>query len=150
MRGDGLGKVIDPGAANDTCGTAVVKTPQMSDLRSADWGTGWHHFRIHIKFNSGTTSQNEVPNGEFYLEIDGKVYADATGIHNRNPANGPINYIEFFGWAHLDRRRLNSGTTIFAFPPVILCHSPFRTRRRTSRCIRGAQVDEERATGKCH
>lgn len=83
-------------------GTAVVQTPQMSDFPSADWGVGWHHFRIHIKLNSGTTSQNEVPNGEFYLEIDGKVYVDATGLYNRNPADGPISYIEFYGWAQTD------------------------------------------------
>lgn len=83
-------------------GTAKVLTPQMSNFSSADWGTGWHHFRIHIKFNSGTTSQNEVPNGEYYLEIDGKVYADATGLYNRNPANGPIDRIGFFGWAQSD------------------------------------------------
>ena len=83
-------------------GTAVVQTPQMSAFPAADWGTGWHHFRVHIKFNSGTTSQNEVPNGEYYLEIDGKVYVDATGLYNRNPANGPIEQIGFFGWAQED------------------------------------------------
>ncbi len=83
-------------------GTAVVQTPQMSDFSSADWGTGWHHFKIHIKFNSGTTAQNALPNGEYYLEIDGKVYVDATGLYNRNPANGPISYIQFFGWAQND------------------------------------------------
>lgn len=80
-------------------GTAVVKTPQMQGFSATDWGTGWHHFRIHVKFNSGTTSQNEVPNGEYYVEIDGKVYVDATGLYNRNPADGPIDRIEFFGWA---------------------------------------------------
>lgn len=83
-------------------GTAQVQTPQMSDFSSADWGTGWHHFRIHIKFNSGTTSQNEVPNGEYYLEIDGKVYVNAVDLYNRNPANGPIDRIGFFGWAQGD------------------------------------------------
>lgn len=83
-------------------GTAVVKTPQMTDFPSTAWGTAWHHFRVHVKFNSGTTSKNEVPDGEYYLEIDGKVYVDATGIYNRNPVNGPINYIEFFGWAQKD------------------------------------------------
>ena len=83
-------------------GTAVVQTPQMSDFSSTDWGTGWHHFLIHVKFNSGTTSQNEVPNGEFFLEVDGKVYADATGLYNRNPADGPIGQIGFFGWAQGD------------------------------------------------
>ncbi len=80
-------------------GTASVQTPQMGTFSSADWGTGWHHFRIHVKFNSGTSSQNEIPDGEYYLEIDGKVYANATGLYNRNPANGPINFVEFFGWA---------------------------------------------------
>jgi hypothetical protein len=83
-------------------GTAVVQTPQMSDFPAADWGTGWHHFLIHVKFNSGTTSQNEVPNGEYYLQIDGKVYVDATGLYNRNPANRPIEQIGFFGWAQED------------------------------------------------
>jgi len=83
-------------------GTAMVKTPQMSAFSSTDWGTTWHHFRIHIKFNSGTTPQNEVPDGQYYLEIDGKVYADATGVYNRNPADLPISYIEFFGWAQKD------------------------------------------------
>lgn len=80
-------------------GTAVVQTPQASDFPSTAWGVSWHHFRVHIKYNSGTTSKNEVPNGEYYLEIDGKVYVNATGLFNRNPVNGPISYIEFFGWA---------------------------------------------------
>ena len=83
-------------------GTAVVQTPQMSAFSSTDWGTGWHHFLIHVKFNSGTSAQNEVPNGEYYLAIDGKVYADATGLYNRNPANAPIDFIGFFGWAQKD------------------------------------------------
>ena len=80
-------------------GAASVQTPQMGTFSSADWGTGWHHFRIHVKFNSGNSSQNEISDGEYYLEIDGKVYVNATGLYNRNPANGPINYVEFFGWA---------------------------------------------------
>ncbi len=80
-------------------GTASLQTPAMSTFSSADWGTGWHHFRIHVKFNTGTTTQNEVPDGEVYLEIDGKVYADATALYNRNPANGPIQSVGFFGWA---------------------------------------------------
>ena len=80
-------------------GTALVQTPQMSDFASSDWGTGWHHFRVHIEFNSGTSLQNEVPDGEVYLEIDGKVYVNATGLYNRNPTNGPIQSIGFFGWS---------------------------------------------------
>jgi hypothetical protein len=83
-----------------SAGTAVVLTPQ--DTAFSDWGTGWHHFLIHVKFNSGTTSQNEVANGEYYISIDGKVYVDATGLFNRNPVNGPINHIEFFGWAQTE------------------------------------------------
>jgi len=83
-------------------GSSVVETPQSSDFPSSAWGTAWHHFRIHVKFNDGTTSQNEVANGEYYLEIDGKVYVDATGLYNRNPANGPIDRIQLFGWAQTD------------------------------------------------
>ena len=83
-------------------GSAVVKTPQGGNFSSADWGTQWHHFRVHVKFNSGTTSKNEVADGAYYLEIDNQVYVDATGLYNRNPANGPISYIEFFGWAQKD------------------------------------------------
>lgn len=83
-------------------GTAKISTPQKSVFSAADWGNGWHHFRVHVKFNSGTNSQNEVPDGEYYLEIDGKVYVDATGIYNRNPANGPIASVEFFGWAQTE------------------------------------------------
>lgn len=92
----------NPQAIGRSYGTATVQTPQMSNFSSSDWGTGWHHFRIHIKFNSGTTSQNEVPNGKYYLEIDGKVYVNATGLYNRNPTNGPIQYIGFFGWAQTE------------------------------------------------
>ena len=80
-------------------GLASVSTPQTSAFSSTDWGAGWHHFRIHVKFNSGTTAQNQVPDGEAYLEIDGKVYVNATGLYNRNPANGPIDFIGLFGWA---------------------------------------------------
>jgi len=83
-------------------GTATVITPQPDGWSGSNWGTSWHHFRVHVKFNSGTTSANEVPNGEIYVEIDGKVYIDATGLYNRNPANGPINYIELGGWAQTD------------------------------------------------
>ncbi len=92
----------NPQGIGRSYGTAKVLTPQMGPFSSADWGTQWHHFRIHVKFNSGTTSQNEVPDGEIYLEIDGKVYVDATGLYNRNPANGPIHNVELFGWAQHD------------------------------------------------
>ncbi|HEV2268362.1 MAG TPA: hypothetical protein VGR92_02790 [Steroidobacteraceae bacterium] len=95
----------NPQSIGRSYGTAAVSTPQNSAFTSVDWGTAWHHFRIHVKFNSGTTRQNEVPNGEVYLEIDGNVYVDATGLYNRNPLNGPIHHIEFFGWAQKDPER---------------------------------------------
>jgi hypothetical protein len=111
--GDGTGLLNDgqhsiwldgqnPQSIGRSYGTATVLTPQDSAFSSADWGTAWHHFRIHVRFNSGTTAQNEIPDGEAYLEIDGKVYADATGLYNRNPANGPIHSVGFFGWAQQD------------------------------------------------
>ncbi len=113
--GDGTGLINDtqnpinlngnyPKWIGRSYGTASVQTPQMGSFSSADWGTSWHHFRVHIKFNSGTTAQNEVQNGQVYLEIDGKVYANATGLYNRNPANGPIQTIDFFGWAQTETK----------------------------------------------
>jgi hypothetical protein len=93
---------VNPSMIGRSYGTASVLTPQMRAFASTDWGMSWHHFRTHIKFNSGTTMQNQVPDGAVYLEIDGKVYVDATGLYNRNPANGPIDYIEFFGWAQTE------------------------------------------------
>jgi hypothetical protein len=92
----------NPQSIGRSYGTATVLTPQMAPFSSEDWGTQWHHFRMHVKFNSGTTSQNEVADGEVYLEIDGKVYVDATGLFNRNPANGAIHNVELFGWAQQD------------------------------------------------
>ncbi len=80
-------------------GTAKVSTPQKSRWASSNWGTGWHRFRIHCKFNSGTTAQNEVADGEYYVEIDNKVYVDAKGLFNRHYSNDPIDRIELFGWA---------------------------------------------------
>ena len=91
-----------PQSIGRSYGRATVLTPQNRAFSSADWGTAWHHFRVHVKFNSGTTAENEVPDGEVYLEIDGKVYADATGLYNRSPVNGPIHNVEFFGWAQQD------------------------------------------------
>jgi len=78
---------------------AIVLTPQMSYFTGTDWGTGWHHFRIHVAFNTNTQG---APNGAVYLQIDNKVYVDATHLANRNPANGPIRDIGFFGWAQTD------------------------------------------------
>jgi hypothetical protein len=80
-------------------GTATVLTPQHQRWASANWGSGWHHFRVRAKFNSGTTAANEVADGAYYVEIDGVVYVDAQGVFNRHYSNGPIDRVELFGWA---------------------------------------------------
>jgi hypothetical protein len=80
-------------------GRATVRTPQNTRWASSNWGTGWHHFKLYCKFNSGTTAQDEVADGAYYVEIDGKVYVDAKGIFNRHYSNEPIDRIELFGWA---------------------------------------------------
>jgi hypothetical protein len=80
-------------------GKATVQTPQKASFSSANWGTSWHHFRIHCKFNSGTSATTEVNDGAYYVEIDGKVYVNATGLFNRNYSNLPIDRVELFGWS---------------------------------------------------
>ena len=109
--GDGTSQINDSqdvirleggGVLGAAATTAVILNPQSTDFPSSAWGTAWHHFRMYVKFNSGTTTANELPDGQIYLEIDGKVYVDATGLYNRNPQNGPIDYVGFFGWAQDD------------------------------------------------
>lgn len=80
-------------------GLATVSTPQKAFWPSTNWGTSWHRFRIKVKFNSGTSVLNEVNDGEFYLEIDGKVYVDAKGLFNRHPLNLPIESVTIFDWS---------------------------------------------------
>jgi len=87
-------------------GQAKVSTPQMAPWASSNWGTTWHHFKMHVKFNSGGSAGTEVADGQYYLEIDAKVYADASGLFNRNSANGPIDSVQIFGWSQ-------GGTTPF-------------------------------------
>lgn len=81
-------------------GTAVVQVPQGKIFSATDWGNEWHHFKFRYKQNDGTTSGNEVPNGAFYVEIDGDVYLDAQNLFNRHHTNEPgLSKIEFGGWA---------------------------------------------------
>lgn len=80
-------------------GVAVVETPQASTFTPSDWSDEWHKFRIHLKFNSGTNKTNEVPDGAYYYEIDGKVYVRAEGVFNRHFTNLPIDHIGVFNWA---------------------------------------------------
>lgn len=78
--------------------TANIKTLQYQSWNSSDWGNDWHHFRFRVKFNSGTTASNEIADGAYYVEIDGKVYVDTSGIFNRNHENLPIEKVSLFGW----------------------------------------------------
>ncbi len=78
---------------------AVVSNPMGRNFRASDWGTGYHHFKLMVKFNSGTTALNEVPDGEFYVEIDGSIFLVATGLFNRHWSNGDISHIQFGGWS---------------------------------------------------
>lgn len=77
-------------------GVAEIFTPQNRPFSSADWGTEYHDFRIHVKFNSGNTAETEVADGEYYLEIDGKVYVSASKLLNKHWSNGPISSIRIF------------------------------------------------------
>jgi hypothetical protein len=78
---------------------AIIETPQNSRWPSSAWGDDWHHFKLRVKFNSGTTKEDEVADGEFYVEIDGKVYVNAKNIFNRHYSNGDIASVEFGGWS---------------------------------------------------
>ena len=98
-------------------GTAVVQTPQYSRWASSNWGTDWHHFKIQVKFNSGTTALNEVPDGAYYVEIDNVVYVNATGLYNRHFSNPPISRFSFYDYTDtneafelwLDEIRITTG-----------------------------------------
>ncbi len=69
-----------------------------SNFPSSAWGTGWHTFRLKIKFNDGTTAGNEINNGEIWVNIDGVDYVKATGLFNRHHTNGDIAYLSFGDW----------------------------------------------------
>jgi len=76
---------------------------------STEWGTGWHTFRLKVKFNDGTTAGNEVPNGELLVNIDGVDRVKVTGIFNRHYSNQEIEYISFGDWSQ------TSGVDVPAF-----------------------------------
>jgi hypothetical protein len=105
---------------------AKVETPQKVRWMSTNWGVDWHHFKIHVKFNSGTTPQNEVADGEYYVEIDNKVYVKASGLFNRHYSNQSIDRVAFFNWAQngtapfevwLDNIRITTGGFLTAPAP---------------------------------
>lgn len=93
------------GGSQNPAGRAVglpgfsVSTPQYKNFAAADWGTGWHKFEFYVKFNSGTSAQNEKNDGEAIVRIDDKVYVDAKGLFNRHYSNKPLDRIEILGWS---------------------------------------------------
>lgn len=76
-----------------------VLTPQNMPFGGDDWGSKWHLFELHVKFNSGTTAANEKNDGELFVRIDGEVYVDAKGLFNRNYLNKPIGSVQILGWS---------------------------------------------------
>ncbi len=86
------------GRSHGLPGTSVA-TPQGKAFASAEWGSEWHLFELHVKFNSGTTAANEKNDGELFVRIDGKVYVDAKGLFNRNFLNKPIGSVDVLGWS---------------------------------------------------
>jgi hypothetical protein len=64
------------------------------------------------------SAADEVADGAYYVEIDGQVYVDATGLFNRHWSNGPM-----IAWSSSVGRgavhnRSRSGTTMSGSPPA--------------------------------
>lgn len=74
-------------------GIANFIVPTQGTFTTADYGSTWHDFRVHAKFNDGTTAGNEVPNGEFFIEVYGRVICHVTGIYNRHYSNDNLERI---------------------------------------------------------
>lgn len=80
-------------------GIANFIVPPQGTFTTADFGSEWHNFRVHAKFNDGTSAFDsglpgaELPNGEFFLEVDGRVICHVTGIYNRHYSNSPLERI---------------------------------------------------------
>lgn len=70
----------------------------------SSWGNTWHHFKIHVKFNSHkynyttNTCISENNDGEYYLEIDNVVYVDAKGLFNHHCISLPIEKVNLLDW----------------------------------------------------
>lgn len=93
----------NPSWVGRSYGKATVKTPENRGFTAAEWGDKWHHFRFKVKFNSAAknadNSYTEVNDGEYFVQINGKVYVDATGLFNRHPSNGPIAKVALLDWS---------------------------------------------------
>lgn len=82
-RNGSLTKIIEHGGAFD----------------STEWGSGWHKWQIRARFNSGTTSGNEINDGAYEEHIDGVLRAKAINVFSRNPINHFYDSVQFFGYA---------------------------------------------------
>lgn len=68
-------------------GVATVSLPAAASFVFPENDNQLHRFRIKHRFNSGTTAETEINDGEYYVEVDGVVYCHATGIFNRHYTN---------------------------------------------------------------
>lgn len=99
--GDGSGVANDASAIiNLATGTANGRNSGIASVSCPNgiWSwpdTDWHNFKLHVKFNTGTTALNEVNDGEFHMYVDDVPYVIATGLFNRHYSNLPIEYCEF-------------------------------------------------------
>lgn len=77
--------------------TAVISTPQNSLWSHNNWGTTWHKFQLRARMNT-TNGVTEVADGAYQVIIDGVTYVNATGLFNRNKANGSIASVNFLDY----------------------------------------------------
>lgn len=81
-----------------TEGAHRVAPTIVTSSEAFDFDDGWHLFEFYWKFNSGTTSGNEVPDGEVLIKIDGVTRLHATGFYNRHYSNAAIDKVGLFGY----------------------------------------------------
>lgn len=79
---------------------AEVTAPMGRAFGVSDWGTGMHNFKFRVRFNSGTTAQNEKNDGLAEVYIDNKLWLRVDKIFNRHWSNRGIYAVKFFGWAN--------------------------------------------------
>lgn len=92
----GYSNVVGAGRSGST---ATILTPQAAAWNGWDDGN-FHHFRVRVKYNTGTSAGTEVKDGAYFVEIDGLVYCDATGLFNRHYSDGQYHkFIDWFGYA---------------------------------------------------
>jgi len=77
-------------------GLATIETPQMSSFAGSLWNNEVHEFWCCVKFNSGTSAENEVNDGYMAFYIDGQLYGKITNMFNRHWSNDGIEYISFY------------------------------------------------------